>query len=278
MLEKAAAEDFPGRFREIISDPLNLMIRRVPNAGVVSDGMVCLHNGIHVPLNGSGSYYGDFSQILAINRGVHEPLEEYVFQQMAEVAPAAPVMLELGAYWGHYSMWMKRVRPGASVYLVEPELENIEAGRANFLRNGIEGNFTQAFVGREHFRVDQFLCEHKVEHLDILHSDIQGYEMEMLECCTDLLAEARIGYVFVSTHSQDLHRDTLELLGRFNYRVEAASDFDFETTSFDGFVFATAPTVAPVLGKNFRPLARTDIVHADPRDLIGYLARISSPD
>ena len=30
MMDKAAASDFLGRFREIISDPLNLLIERVP--------------------------------------------------------------------------------------------------------------------------------------------------------------------------------------------------------------------------------------------------------
>jgi hypothetical protein len=30
---------------------------------------------------------------------VHEPLEEYVFQEVLRTMPEAPMMLELGAYW-----------------------------------------------------------------------------------------------------------------------------------------------------------------------------------
>jgi hypothetical protein len=35
MQTKAIWNDFPGRFREIIGDPLNLLIRRDPMAGMM---------------------------------------------------------------------------------------------------------------------------------------------------------------------------------------------------------------------------------------------------
>ena len=41
------------RFREIVSDPINVLIERVPNAGYLdSDKKVILHNGIRVPVGG----------------------------------------------------------------------------------------------------------------------------------------------------------------------------------------------------------------------------------
>jgi len=43
---------------------------------------VILHNGIRVPVGGELACYGEFSDILVINRGVHEPLEEYCFQEL----------------------------------------------------------------------------------------------------------------------------------------------------------------------------------------------------
>jgi hypothetical protein len=55
---KATEADFVGRFREIISDPLNLLIERVPMAGVVQGNEVVLHNGNRVPLSGPAAYYG----------------------------------------------------------------------------------------------------------------------------------------------------------------------------------------------------------------------------
>lgn len=103
-LEKASS--FLERYREVVSDPLNILIKRVPEAGYVdSNGCVILHNGNRVPVNGRLAYYGGFSDILVINRGVHEPLEEYCFQVvLGQIKSASPAMIELGAYWAHYSM------------------------------------------------------------------------------------------------------------------------------------------------------------------------------
>ena len=130
---KAAEPDYMGRFREIIADPLNLLIERVPMAGVVDGRDVCLHNGNKVPLAGDGAYYGPFSQILIVNRGVHEPLEEYVFQETLKKLPEVPVMIELGAYWAHYSMWLKKLRPHAQKQFSSNRARgNFAAGRGNF--------------------------------------------------------------------------------------------------------------------------------------------------
>ena len=74
---------FIERYIEIISDPLNLLIKRTPTSGYVdSENNVILHNGIKVPIRGKHSYYEKFSDIFIINRGVHEPLEEYCFQEL----------------------------------------------------------------------------------------------------------------------------------------------------------------------------------------------------
>jgi len=275
MADKAKPEDFMGRFREIISDPLNLLIRRVPDAGLVSADLVTLHNGLRVPFSGPHAYYDGFSDILALNRGVHEPLEEYAFQQLLTVLPAAPTMLELGAYWGHYSMWLKHSRAQAQVHLVEPVLNNLQAGMANFQRHGFEGEFIHAFVGAQQFRVDQFVAQRGIQQLDVLHADIQGHEVEMLLGCEALLAAGRITYAFVSTHSQDLHRQTVALLQKHAYRIEAQADFDVGTTSYDGFVFASCQPVRPVF-LDFAPLARVDINRSSPQALASYVARLAT--
>jgi len=101
MPPKASSDDLLGRFREIVSDPINLLIERVPDAGIVEGGLVVLHNGNRVPFSGAGAYYEGFSDILVINRGVHEPLEEFVFQELLKALPERPSMIELGAYWAH---------------------------------------------------------------------------------------------------------------------------------------------------------------------------------
>lgn len=270
MLSKAKSGDFLGRFREIVSDPLNILIKRHPQAGMLEGDDVVLHNGHRVPIRGDLSYYGDFSDILIINRGVHEPLEEYVFQQMLEHLPEDPSMLELGAYWGHYSMWLKQVRPKAISHLVEPDEKRLASGRKNFAKNGYDAFFTQAFVGKGHFEVDQYLADTGLDRLTILHCDIQGYELEMLEGAKTTLSNQRADYLFVSTHSQNLHAGVLEQLDHFGYRVEVSSDFEVQTTSFDGFILAVAPRKDPVL---FEPrlLGRAEISVAGPKELLNNI-------
>ncbi len=273
MLAKAADGDFLGRFREVISDPLNLLIARVPQAGYVENDTVYLHNGLRVPFAGPGAYYGPFSQLLIINRGVHEPLEEFVFQEVLKQLPEDASMIELGAYWGHYSMWLKQARPRAEVVLVEPEPEFLKAGQANFERNGFKGEFIRAFVGAGKFEVDQFFRTRKIARLDILHTDIQGYESEMLLGARGVLEKRRVRYLFISTHSQEIHSGVTTLLTSAGYRVEVSSDFDTQTTSYDGFVFASSPDTPPVFGE-INILGREEIARSGPREILNSLARI----
>lgn len=270
MTAKAAATDFHGRFREIVSDPLNLLIRRHPEAGQVIGSDVVLHNGILVPWRGEHAYYDTFSDILVINRGVHEPLEEYAFQQLLGRIGARPVMLELGAYWAHYSMWCKSVHSDAITYLVEPDADNLAVGRRNFARNGFEGTFEQQAVGRGAFTVDEFMQRNGVERLTILHADIQGAEVEMIEGAARTLGEGRADYVLISTHSQQLHADTRSGLEGFGYRIDADADFDSETTSFDGFLLAVRPDLGPPL-LPVRPFSREEIPLLQPLDLLARL-------
>jgi hypothetical protein len=253
---KATETDFIGRFREIISDPLNLLIERVPMAGIVQGNEVFLHNGNRVPFSGDAAYYGAFSQILIINRGVHEPLEEYVFQEVLKKLRENPVMIELGAYWGHYSMW--KSRPRATPILVEPNPVNLAAGQGNFRRNGFEGEFINAAVAKGQFEIDRFLDGRNLRHLDILHADIQGFEIQMLDAARATLAAKKIDYLFISTHSQKLHGDVVKTLGEYGYRVEVSSDFDNDTTSFDGLVFASSPDATRIFSE-FVPFGRTKI-------------------
>ena len=270
MFVKADSADFLGRFREIVSDPLNLLIERHHLAGIIEGEFVYLHNGNKVQLQGPYAYYGDFSNILVINRGVHEPLEEYVFQELLKVIPSKVTMLELGAYWGHYSMWLKKRKAKAVVHLVEPDEANIQAGQYNFQQNGFQGKFVKAFVGKGNFEVDNYLREEGISTLDILHTDIQGYEVEMLDGCVRSLQNHKINYVFISTHSQELHLTVVEYLRRFGYRVEVSADVDRETTSFDGFVFASSPLVESVFGE-FTLLGLEDILKSSPDCLLAYI-------
>lgn len=272
---KAASSDFLGRFREVISDPLNLLIERVPLAGIVEANDVYLHNGNKVPLSGSGAYYDSFSQILVVNRGVHEPLEEFVFQEVLRRLPATPLMIELGAYWAHYSMWLLKRRPPAAAVMVEPDPGNLAAGRSNFARNNCVGEFIQAAVAKGHWQLDPFLQARGIAHVDIVHVDIQGYELEFIDGARNALGGKKIDRLFISTHSQELHRRVTGELAGLGYRIEVSSDFENETTSHDGLVFASSPQIEPTF-KSLKTLGRVELARSGPSDLLETLAGVRS--
>ena len=264
------AVSFIDRFREIVSDPLNLLIERHTLAGTVDAyQMVTTHCGLKVPYAGQGSYYEDFSQILVINRGVHEPLEEFVFQELIKVLPDNPSMLELGSYWSHYSMWMQLKHPGATNVMVEPDANGLRAGIENFRRNGLDGEFIHAMVADGAFRVDDYLKDKA--KLNLLHSDIQGYEVQMLGGAAASLDQRKIDYLCVSTHSNALHREVMHRVESHGYRIEVESGIDAHTTAMDGLVFASSPAARPLFS-GFRSLGRAEIATAKPELLVGFLS------
>lgn len=156
---------------------------------------------------------------------------------------------------------------------MEPDETNIRTGQYNFQQNHYEGEFIQAFVGQGYFEVDEFMKTKKLSGLDILHSDIQGFEIEMLNGSSEALRKQKIDYVFVSTHSQELHNGVIAKLKSHEYKIEVISDFEDETTSYDGFVFASSPLV-DVLFDGFKPFSRSHILTSQPLEIVDGLIAV----
>jgi len=234
---KAQAEDFAGRFREILADPSNEFVSRVPDAGLCKDGLVTMHNGLRVSLD----YYAEFSEILLLNKGVHEPQEERLFEVVLQHVPPGGTMVELGSYWAFYSLWFQSVIPGARNWMIEPELKNLEVGKKNFELNQMHGVFKQGLIGKNGMDLLAYFQQQEISHLNVLHADIQGAEAELLDSVSDWLSARRIDYLFVSTHSQSLHLECTERLISHGYSIVASADFDYQTYCYDGVLVARSP-------------------------------------
>jgi hypothetical protein len=233
------------RFKEILSDPTNKLIERVQGAGTIENGIVTMYNNLKVYEN---CYYDDFSDIFWLNQGVHEPQEEYLFHLIvSKIQKKSPVMLELGSYWGFYSMSLINKKKHAKCYCIESGEKEMNSGIANFKLNEMKADFTLGAIGNNGIKVDEFLNEKGIIQLDILHSDIQGYEMEMLSGAKQHLILKAIDFVFISTHSQELHSSCLEFLKNVDYNVIASVDLA-ETFSCDGLIVAHNPKL------NFEPM------------------------
>jgi hypothetical protein len=249
LFQRDAHESWQKRIATVRSCPDNNAIPRVADAGLAVQNVITMHNGLKIR---EGSYYGvGMAQLLRENGGVHEPQEERVFAEVLKAIKPNSQMIELGAYWGFYSLWFARAVQSAKCILVEPTLINLDYGRENFKLNGKEAEYIQGFIGacaRAEFdripelTVDQICRERNIEKLAILHSDIQGAEYEMLLGAENMLRNHRIDFIFVSTHGEDLHANVKSKLTDWNYSV-LADVTPAHSYSDDGIIVMKSPNI-----------------------------------
>lgn len=248
------------RIDEVVACPDNAYIPRVSAAGLLRDGFIVMHNGIEIAALG---YYGAGAMnMLLENRGVHEPQEERAFAEVLRCLPDDCTMLELGAYWAFYSLWFATAVRRPRCFLIEPSYANLRSGMMNFLRARRTATFEQAYVGANDgtatdgtpvVSVDSFCQRKGITHLNILHSDIQGAEVDMLTGAREMLNHKKVDYVFISTHSDEKHYGCLRFLRSYGYRILASADLR-ETYSYDGLIVArssiiNAPRAVPISKK-----------------------------
>ena len=229
---------------DVLSSPDNAHIPRVANAGQLKGGMIVMHNGIEV---GALGYYGSgILNMLIENKGVHEPQEERAFAEILRCLPSQGTMIELGAYWGFYSLWFTRTVSQPRCFLVEPSYACLQSGKTNFRHAGYPAQFEQAYVsnrdttacdGTPMISVDGFCRRHNIEHVNILHADIQNAEVDMLIGAKNLLTNKKADYIFISTHSNELHRTCVEMLTAYDYVILASADVS-QSYSVDGLIVA----------------------------------------
>ncbi|MEO1448474.1 MAG: FkbM family methyltransferase [Bacteroidota bacterium] len=238
-------EDWKARIKMVQEAPDNALIPRHPDAGKLIGGDFVMHNGIRInPM----SYYSSGNLVLLeANKGVHEPQEEYVFQEVLKSLEPGSVMIELGAFWAFYSLWFQEVVPEAKSYMVEPV--NVWQGQENFRLNRKKGVFKKAMVGakpakldngEEVVSVDSFVKAQNISRIDILHSDIQGYELDMLKGCEEVLRQGLVRYFFISTHSNELHDACVDFLKEAGFEILNSVNKD-QSYAFDGLLVAHNP-------------------------------------
>ncbi len=239
-------------------------IPKVANAGEILTVDGCsvqiMHNDVRVL---AGGYHGDWmAEIIRRLRGHHEPQEELVFHEILKHVPAKASMIELGGFWSYYSLWFLSHAPALRKSIVlEPDSNNLQVGRKNAALNERSIEFIQGFVGPRSTGLCTFMTEtagevmipqiavpdlmrdRGISHLDILHCDTQGAEVDVIKSCELLLRDRRVRFVVVSTHAHQItgdpltHQRCLELLCSFGGQILAEHDVH-ESFSGDGLIAA----------------------------------------
>lgn len=211
-----------------------------------------MHNGIKVILK---SYYDSQWLTDVINglKGHHEPQEEKCFYEVLKHIPENATMIELGSYWAYYSLWFASEIKGGKNYLIEPDSKRLEIGKKNFELNNKKGIFKRGYAGVMIDRdpdangaplisIDEFMDQENIQHLHILHADIQGSEAIMLQSTIRHLNN--IDYFFISTHDvQSAHIPCLEFFKRHDFIILAAHTV-YESFGGDGLIVAKRKGVA----------------------------------
>jgi Methyltransferase FkbM domain len=110
------------------------------------------------------------------------------------------------------------------------------------------------------FSVDQFCRDNLIDRISILNTDIQGCERRMLTGAARMLEAKKIDYLFISTHSNDLHLECMEFLRSCNYDIVCEANLD-EAYQADGFIVDCRRDLAR---QAIRPIAKASTHLSSP--------------
>ena len=157
-------------------------------------------------------------------------------------------------------MWFAKQVDDARCFLLEPHPRQLETARRNFRINNLEADFTIGYMGSypekkkkiqesrvgelPRYTVQEFMELKDLEHITLLHSDIQGHEEEMLNDARGLLAQRKIDWLFISTHGRR-HSACRQILDEVGYRIVAEHAVG-QSASADGLLVAQNPTLQEI--------------------------------
>jgi hypothetical protein len=210
-----------------------------------------MFNGVKILYN---TYHSPWMNTIIRNlKGHHEPQEELCFFYVLKTLGKNANMLELGSNWSYYSIWFNKEIEHPFNICIEPIFKNLRNGKNNSNFNDCRNmKFIQGSIGKDYkqnlifenwdgdlINLTQYNTEYIIKsnnnlYLDIIHSDIQGSELDMLKGSQNVLNN--IGYYIISTHNGK-HNLCIEFLknNSFTILVEHTEE---ESYSSDGLILA----------------------------------------
>ncbi len=206
----------------------NGALERCANAGQKEGGTLIMHNGLRLKPSSLGSWC--LCEVAKANRGVLEPQHERAFAELLRIMGPSPLILDVGARSGYYALWMKRLRPGSRCVVVEPDKGHLRSAQKNFELNQLQGQFFQAYIGSSCNRlvdgvqvltIEEIARRLKTDYIDLLHADVGGYELELLQGTAPIFKDRGVNYLLISTHAKALHEECRAFLEAQRYVILA---------------------------------------------------------
>lgn len=222
-----------------------------------------LHNGVLIEADG---YAGKWmTGVIKGLNGHHEPQEEKAFYEVLKKMKPGATIIELGSYWSYYSIWFKKEIKNSTAICVEPDPNNRSLGERNAELNKINDIiFLEGAAGKDYgvkvpveldsnpgqfvdvpvLSVDGLVKKRNLSRVDILHMDVQGFELSALQGALKSIRSGKVRFVFVSTHhylfskSPNTHKDCLQLITNNGGHIVASHTIP-ESFSGDGLIIAS---------------------------------------
>lgn len=231
-------------------------LRKHKKAGMIEtdadgDKIQYMFNGVKILWD---TYHSPWMNTIIENlKGHHEPQEELCFYYVLETLGENANMIELGSNWSYYSIWFNKFINNPTNICIEPVIEHMLNGQKNSKKNNCSNiSFINGCVGRDYaenikfhnwdsriLNIDRYSIEKIITgtdlFFDIIHSDIQGAELDMLKGSINVLD--RIGYFIISTHGDLVHNECLNFLKSNGFKILVEHNGK-ESYSVDGLILA----------------------------------------
>ena len=234
-----------------------------PLAGQIVDGCQYLWDGSKLVVPWSSV---EVMEIVKDVKGLPEPIETDRFVKLIQSLSGGEIILyELGAGGGIYSLYAAKISPAMKLLLVEPNDFLYEVTKKNIVLNGlyeratiihaaiseragemvrISDDMHSSCIGAADgyavvtVTVDALVQSLGDNRVDVLHMDVQGAEMKALKGCIASFGAGIIKNIFISTHSDELHTQCIEVLQEQNFRIDYSRSTSEAEAGYDGLIVA----------------------------------------
>jgi FkbM family methyltransferase len=267
MNPKPIAPEHFQQAQAILTHPLMKTFKLHEKAGLIEDGVFYLWDGTRCRADWVGE---DLIEYIMMVRGMNDPLETRAYLDiLAKLVDEPIIVLEAGAGGGQFSLHALRYHPNARAVLVEAHPRHYMVTCDHMRLNNVtdRSEVIYAAVAAEEGKLIRFrsdagygsfvdpagdiwvptvsvaslMRDLEISYLDILHMDVQGAEIDVLQGAKQWLAKFRIGYLFIGTHTEQLHEECKQILNTHGYVLVIDVSPANSAIGNDGFILARSP-------------------------------------